>query len=62
MLDEALAQTKPGGSRQGGGRRAQMARHQMIRLDATATAGHPLRSATRLASDRDTEPLIPVLT
>ena len=30
---------EPGGSRQGRGRRAQMARHQMIRLDATAPQG-----------------------
>ena len=35
---------QPGGSRQGRGGRAQMARQQMIRLDATPTAGHPVRA------------------
>jgi len=40
-LDEALASLSPAGSRRGRGRRAaKMARRQMIRLDATATAGH----------------------
>ena len=42
MLDEALADAQPRGPRQGPGGRPQMARHQMIRLDAATSAGHPV--------------------
>ena len=41
MLDAGACRSQPGGSRQGGGGGAQMARRQMIRLDGDTPAGHP---------------------
>ena len=45
-----LRRSQSGGSRQGGGRSAPLARRQMIRLDATTTTGHPVRARPSLAS------------
>ncbi len=63
-LDGVLARSQSRGPRQGGRSRAQMARLQMIRLDAMPTAGHPqgARPAHGVRLPASAQIIIPVLT